>query len=271
LRTDEALRLALELSGLTEVPADSGVLVPGELGKTALFAIDVGVGDLLLARELGATGVIVHHPPGGQPRLRWHEVLWRHVDLLVSYGIPEEQARKAVEELVREFAARDHAANYPHVPAAAEALGIPLVGIHTPLDEIGRKRLVEAVGKVSPEATVEELVARLKKYEEFASAATEIEIRLGSPKNRIGKAGVFHGAGTNGGYPVAACAFKHGIDTVIYIHCADSAVRRLAEEFPNKNLIVVGHIAADSLGINPFLSALRERGLEIITLDVVGA
>jgi hypothetical protein len=118
---------------------------------------------------------------------------------------------------------------------------------------------------------VGELVAKLKKYEEFASAATEIEIRLGSPKNLIGKAGVFHGAGTNGGYPVAACAFKHGIDTVIYIHCADSVVRRLAEEFPDKNLIVVGHIAADSLGINPFLSALRERGLEIIALDVVGA
>ncbi len=269
MRTDEALKLALELAGLEEVPADSGVLVPGELGRKVLFAIDVGVGELLLARELGATGIIAHHPPGGLPRLRWHEVLWRHVDLLMGYGVPEGEAREAVRELVMEFSARDHAANFLHVSVAARALGIALVGIHTPLDEIGRKRLVEAVGALPPGARVGELVDGLEGIGEFAAAQTAIEVRLGSLDNRIGKVGVFHGAGTNGGYPVAACAFRHGIDTVIYIHCADSAVRRLAREFPEKNLIVVGHIAADSVGINPFLSALEERGVEVIALDVV--
>ncbi|NOX44920.1 MAG: hypothetical protein GXO72_04200, partial [Caldiserica bacterium] len=259
----------LELSGLAGVPADSGVLVPGELGEKVFFAIDVGVAELALARALGATGVIAHHPPGGPPRLRWHEVLWRHVELLVGYGVPEDEARGAVAELVREFAARDHAANFPHVPAAAEALGLPLVGIHTPLDEIGRKRLLEAVGTLPPEATVEELIERLGGIGEFTAAQTTIEVRLGSPDDRIGRVGVFHGAGTNGGYPVAACAFRHGIDTVLYIHCADAAVRRLAREFPDKNLVVVGHIAADSLGINPFLAELEARGLEVIALDVV--
>lgn len=268
MRADEALALALALAGMEEIPADSGVLVPGELGNRVLFAIDVGVGELLLARELGATGAIAHHPPGGLPRLRWHEVLWRHVDLLVSYGVPEGEAREAVAELAADFSARDHAANFPHVPAAAEALGLPLVGIHTPLDELGRKRLVEAVEGLSPEDTVETLVGRLEGIGELA-AATGIEVRLGSPGNRIGRVGVFHGAGTNGGYPVAACAFRHGIDTVIYIHCAGAAARRLAREFPGKNLIVVGHIAADSLGINPFLSALEARGIEVLALDVI--
>ncbi|MGY4706595.1 hypothetical protein ACVNPS_02425 [Candidatus Bipolaricaulota sp. J31] len=269
MRADEALQLALDLSGLEEIPADSGVLVPGELGERVLFAIDMGVGELLLARELGARGAIAHHPPGGSPRLRWHEVLWRHVDLLVGYGIPEGVAKAAVAELVSEFSARDHAANFPHVPAAAEALGIPLVGIHTPLDEIGRRKLVEALEELSPRATVGELVHRLEKFAEFADAPTGIEIRMGAPGDRVGRVGVFHGAGTNGGYPVAACAFRHGIDTVIYIHCSDAAVQRLAREFPGKNLVVVGHIAADSMGINPFLEALEARGLEVLALDVV--
>ena len=269
MRADEALQLALDLSGLGEIPADSGVLVPGELGERVLFAIDVGVGELLLARELGARGVIAHHPPGGTPRLRWHEVLWRHVDLLAGYGVPEGAAKAAVAELVTEFSARDHAANFLHVPAAAEALGIPLVGIHTPLDEIGRRKLIEALEGLSPRATVGELVQRLGKFAEFAAASTGIEIRMGDPGNRVGRVGVFHGAGTNGGYPVAACAFRHGIDTVIYIHCSDAAVRRLAREFPGKNLVVVGHIAADSLGINPFLEALEDRGLQVLALDVV--
>ncbi|HEC62955.1 MAG TPA: hypothetical protein ENI38_00995 [Candidatus Acetothermia bacterium] len=80
---------------------------------------------------------------------------------------------------------------------------------------------------------------------------------------------VLHGAGTDGGYPVAACAFRHGIDTVVYIHCSHGAARRLGKEFPDKNLVVVGHIAADSLGINPFLAELSAQGLEVIPLDVV--
>jgi len=265
----EALELALRLSGLAQVPADSGVLVPGDLGGKVLFAIDVGVAELLLARELGASGVIAHHPPGGQPRLGWHLVLWRHAELLATYGVPEGEARAAAKELVREFSARDHSANYDRVPAAARALGLPLVGIHTPLDELGRKRLVAAVGGLPQGATLGELVERLSSLPELGNATTEVELRLGSPDRRAGRVAVLHGAGTNGGYPVAACAFRHGIDTVLYIHCDHAAARRLAEEFPAKNLVVTGHIASDSLGINPFLAELESQGLEVIPLDVI--
>lgn len=269
MTANEALELALELSGFSEVPADSGILVPGELGQKVLFAIDVGVAELFLAKELSASGVIAHHPPGGLPRLKWHEVLWRHAELLLTYGVPETEARKAAAELVRRFAAEDHAANYDHVPAAARALGLPLVGIHTPLDELGRKRLVDVMEGLPAEASLRELVEAFSQLPEIASADTQVEIRLGDPDRPAGKVAVLHGAGTNGGYPVAACAFRHGIDTVVYIHCSDGDVRKLAEEFSEKNLVVVGHIAADSLGISLFLAELRSWGTEVIPLDVI--
>lgn len=265
----EALELACKMAGLPEVPADSGVLVSGDLGEKVVFFIDVGVGELLLARELGASGVIAHHPPGGLPRLRWHEVLWRHAEFLCRYGVPEGEARAAVAELVREHSARDHLSNYDHVPAAARALGLPLVGIHTPLDELGRQRLVAVVEGLPEGATVGELADRLSALPELAAAGTQVELRLGAREALAGRVAVLHGAGTNGGYPVAACAFRNGLDTVIYIHCSDQAARKLADEFPRKNLVVTGHIAADSLGINPFLEALRARGMEVVPLGVV--
>ncbi|MGC9529493.1 MAG: hypothetical protein ACP5G2_02590 [Candidatus Bipolaricaulaceae bacterium] len=265
----EALELACRMAGLREVPADSGVLVPGELGGRVVFAIDVGVGELLLARELGATGVVAHHPPGGTPRLSWHKVLWRHADLLEQYGVPREPARAAAAELVAELSAGDHAANYDHVPAAARALRLPLVGIHTPLDELGRRQLAGAVSHLPAGSRVGDLVARLSSLPELAVAATEVQVRVGAADNPAGHVAVFHGAGTNGGYPVAACAFRHGVDTVVYIHCSAAASRRLAAEFPDKNLVVTGHIAADSLGINPFLAELAGRGIDMLPLDVV--
>lgn len=73
---------------------------------------------------------------------------------MVVYGVPEKKARKAVGELVRDFAARDHAVNYPHVPTVVKSLGLPLVGIYTPPDKIGRVRLMEALGKLPSDVTV---------------------------------------------------------------------------------------------------------------------
>jgi hypothetical protein len=120
--------------------------------------------------------------------------------------------------------------------------------------------------RADPEMTVMGLVALLKeRLPEFRHAQTEIDIRVGQPRNRIGRTVVSHGAGTNGGYPVAKAYFDHGVDTVIYIHCSAGDSKRLREEFAQsgKNLIVTGHIASDSLGINPFIKELEKRGMEV--------
>jgi hypothetical protein len=155
--------------------------------------------------------------------------------------------------------------NYDHDPSVARLLGMPYLNIHTPLDEIGRRRMAEVVGTVGPEATVGQLVQGLyDALAEFREADTDIEIRLGDAGNRVGRAVVSHAAGTNGGYPVAKAYYDHGIDTVLYIHCRPGDSDRLAAEFGEaKTLIITGHIASDSVGISPFVHALRERGLTV--------
>ena len=111
-----------------------------------------------------------------------------------------------------------------------------------------------------------ELIERFERdMSEFWNAETELDVRVGRPENEIGRVVVSHACGTNGGYPVAKAYFDHGIDTVIYIHCIGPDSRRLQQEFQakNKNLIITGHIASDSLGINPFISELERRGLRV--------
>ncbi|MBC7099888.1 hypothetical protein H5T52_12430, partial [Candidatus Bipolaricaulota bacterium] len=108
-------------------------------------------------------------------------------------------------------------------------------------------------------------------FGEFRNAQTEIEVVVGNSQNPVGKVAVIHGAGTNGGYPVAKVLFDHGVDTVIYIHIRPHEAHRLAQEYggKGKNLVVTGHIASDSVGINPFVEALRERELEVTPFDLV--
>lgn len=53
--------------------------------------------------------------------------------------------------------------------------------------------------------------------------------------------------------------------TLVYIHLDYPELLRIRAEAPRgANLVVAGHIAADLVGINPFVQALEERGLEIV-------
>ena len=71
---------------------------------------------------------------------------------------------------------------------------------------------------------------------------------------------MIHAAGVNGGYPVANALFENGVDTVVYIHLfSEEQGDRLREE--NKgSLILTGHYGSDSLGINPLVDDLEQRG-----------
>lgn len=272
MTTEGILELALAMAGLSEVPADTEVYVPGKGIRKVLAAIDLEGPELLYAAERGFDLALAHHPAGGTAALGLDRVFARHVDLMVKAGVPEVVARAAVADKLYEDRIAGPTRNYDRLPALARALGIAYMNVHTPLDEIGRKRMAEAASQLPPDARVADLVAHFRAlFGEFRNALTEIACTVGDTQNRLGKVAVAHGAGTNGGYPVAKAYFDHGVDTVVYIHVSPSDARRLAQEYggKGKNLVVTGHIASDSLGINPFLHALRERGLEVVPLGIV--
>lgn len=263
--TDDLMRLALEMAGLDRVPADSQVYVAGGPLRRLLVAIDVGGSELLLARQRGFDGVAVHHPVGGRARVAFHEVLARHVAMMEGAGVPSAEARRAVADLTLAREVGGHASNYDRLPALARLLDLPFLNIHTPWDELGRQRMVAALEPLDARATVAEGVAALEALPEFAVAETRIAVRLGSPEAPLGRWVVAHGAGTNGGYPVARAYWSHGVDTVVYIHVLPPDLQRMREDpgLEGKNLVITGHIASDSLGITPYVRRLREEGLEV--------
>ncbi len=77
-----------------------------------------------------------------------------------------------------------------------------------------------------------------------------------------------HGAGTNGGYDIANTYFKYGIGTVAYIHISPGDLEKLKAE-KKGNLIVTGHIASDSVGINPLIHELQKRNVSVTEIGIV--
>jgi hypothetical protein len=265
VNTDQIMARALQMARLEAIPGDSAIYHPGDRIRRILLGIDLKSPELLLAARLGYDCAISHHPIGGSATLRFHEVLLRHVDQMIAAGVPREVAEDTMRETIESRRVLASMTNYDHDRSVARLLDLPYMNVHTPLDEIGRQRMAEVAETLDAGATVASLIERLRAaYGEFRHAETEIEVRVGKAENPVGRVVVSHAAGTNGGYPVAKAYFDHGIDTVVYIHCRPEAAAKLRAEYgASKNLVVTGHIASDSLGINPFADALRDEGLDV--------
>jgi putative NIF3 family GTP cyclohydrolase 1 type 2 len=263
------MQTALDLVGFDAVPEDSRIYVPGEGIERVLFGLDIGVGELIMADEMGYDCVIAHHPVG-MGHWAWR-VFERHVGLLVGAGVPQDAAREAVKPKMEALRVRGQANNYERVPMAARRLGMPFLNIHCPLDEKGRRVMQQTVDGVlarDATATLGDLVQTLAGLPASRRAETDVLVHMGEPENRAGKTVVAHGALTNGGYHVARAYFEHGVDTVIYIHVSPEDLKRLGEHDEGQ-LIVTGHVVGDAFGIEPMIQELRAQGVEVDVLSQI--
>src|SRR2546426_11889177 len=126
------MKTALKLAHFNNIPADSEIHVKGRKLRRVLVAIDVGVGELLLAKELNCDGVIAHHPAGGSAQLKGYKVFLRHIEQLRAAGVPVEVAREAVKNKYRVLDIRHHPENYDQISSAPTKLWLSLLTIHRP-------------------------------------------------------------------------------------------------------------------------------------------
>ncbi len=262
--TERLMQLALDLVDWTEIPPDSAIYYPGSRISHVLMGIDVGAGELFMARQLGFHAVIAHHPAGFTGPT-W-EVYRYHVRQLVAAGVPADQAEAAVAVRVGDLQARAQMQNYDHVASVARLLEMPFLNIHAPLDELGRRIMQETIDArlaKQPEASVRDVRDALLELPAYRASKTEMLVAMGDWDAPAGRVAVSHGAYTNGGYQVARAYFRNGVNTVCCIHFPPEDARKLAEEGIQGNLLVMGHIAGDSVGILPYIARLRQEGLEV--------
>jgi putative NIF3 family GTP cyclohydrolase 1 type 2 len=269
MNTEEIMVLSLKLAGLESVPKDSTIYLSGNNIKKILFAIDAGASELLLAKQLGYDAVIAHHPMGGTAMVDFPQIFKRHIQQMVEAGISRTKAERVVSKKFEQLEIDAHTRNYDHVVDVARLLKMPYMNIHTPLDEVGRRIMNKQIsGKIRKNSAVRDVVSALNELPEFKSAVTKIKIRVGKAENPAGKVVVSHGAGTNGGYEIAKAYFEHGVGTVIYIHIGTADLEKLKAENAG-NLIVTGHVASDSVGINLFIRELERNAIFATTIGVI--
>src|SRR5439155_23939964 len=129
VRLSEIMAMANRLAGVDQTPPDSQVYLDGDV-RRVFVGIDVDLGELLLARSLGAEGVIAHHPIGSKARLGLPSVIERHEAQMRAEGIPGDLAREKMLERQRPVAHALHTTKYDRGVDAARQLKLPTMNVY---------------------------------------------------------------------------------------------------------------------------------------------
>ena len=254
---------------LTNPYSDTRILV--DLKKKQIKKILIGVDmegpELLLAEKLGVDLVITHHPEG-KALADLHSVMDLQAQVLADYGVPINIAESVIKPRIAEVSRGISPINHNRAVDMAKILELDFMCVHTPADNLGARFLVETIKRKKPE-TVGEVVDMLKEIPEFKEAIkfnAGPKIFVGSPESSCGKITVteFTG-GTSGSKEIYEKMAQAGIGTVIGMHMGEEH-RKEAEKY-HINVVIAGHMASDSLGLNLFLDELETKGLEIIPLS----
>ena len=258
---------------------------PKKKVKRALVGIDIGVEEVLLAKELERQGketcpepirhtqdrqsrgidLIIAHHPAGKALADLHEVMDVQTAVLARAGVPENIGEGVLRERLEQVWRTISSANHYKAVNAAELLGIPLINVHTPADNcvwrfvdeyLSRKRL----------KTVGEIVEALKEIPEYRRAVEFHAgpcIFAGSEKARAGKI-VVSGmtGGTSGSEKIYERMSHYGIGTEVAMHIREEDREEAVKHYIN--VVIAGHIASDSLGLNIIMDKLEKAGIEII-------
>lgn len=265
MNTREIMQVALDMAGLTEIPYDSGILVEGTDIKKVLFGVDMETPEILLAKQLGYDLVLGHHPTDGNPTIQFSKVMLRQIEVMTRFGIPINKAQKALRRRMVSVDMGHHVGNHDRSASAARLIGMPFMNIHVPADIITENYLQSIMDETFPEghwSTLGDVMKKLNELDAYKDKIGGPVIRVGGENDYAGKIAVLMAGGTNGGADVFKAYFEAGVGTIVCMHVPED-VKKAVEEQNIGNIIVAGHMASDSIGLNMIADELEKRGLEV--------
>ncbi|MDD4237887.1 MAG: NGG1p interacting factor NIF3 [Desulfotomaculaceae bacterium] len=233
-----------------------------------LSGIDMETAEVLLADRLNSRGtkidLIIAHHPEGKAMSALYQVMSLQEDVLAKFGVPINVAEGIMTSRINEVKRGLMPLNHNRSVDAARLLDIPLMCIHTPADNHVNTYIQNMMEQRQPE-TLDDVVKILKEIPEYAEAVqynAGPTIVLGSKKSRAGKIMVDMTGGTSGSEDAYAKLAIAGVGTLIVMHIGEK--HRKEAEKNHINVIIAGHMASDSLGLNLLLDQLAGRGIEIV-------
>jgi hypothetical protein len=239
-----------------------------EMVKSLICGIDMETPEIILADRLREKGrkidlVIAHHPEGSA-QADLYNVMQVQSDMMAGVGVPINIAEALMEERIAEVKRAIMPLNHQRAIDAARLLDLPFMCVHSPADNLVSHYLEKTLAS-TPYRTVQDvldILMDIPEYQQAKKLKAGPTIVAGDKNRRAGKVFIKMTGGTGGSPKSYAKLAAAGVGTIIGMHMADNHRKEAREN--HINVIIAGHMASDSLGLNFFLDELEKRGLEII-------
>ena len=245
--------------------------------KSIMVGIDFEVGELLLAdrlRERGtAVDLCVAHHPEGYALANLFRVMEMQADILAYLGVPINVAEGILDPRLHEVKRRVLVQNHTRAVDAAKLLGLPFMCLHTVADNCVTKYLQDIFDAEKPQMLAD-VIALLKAQPEYAESklhSTGLQVLARSVKSenniariRAGEVFVDMTGGTGGSrWMFEKLATNTQVGTFVGMHISEENLEIAKKN--HLNVVIAGHAASDSLGLNLLLARVADGDeLEVI-------
>jgi len=231
--------------------------------KGVLVGIDIEIGEILLADRLIAKGhridaLWAHHPEGAA-LANLGGVMAMQADILASFGVPITAAEGLLEPRIKEVERLLMPTNHMRAVDAARLLDIPMLCTHTPADNCVADHLQKIFDRNKPETVgdVVDLLREIPEYRDAEPMSMGLKIFTGGRKRRAGRVFVDMTGGTSGSEKAfEKLANTSDIGTIVAMHIPEK--HREEAEKHHINVVIAGHVASDTLGMNLLIDAVEK-------------
>lgn len=245
----------------------------GQEVRSLMVGIDLETPELLLADRLREKGrrvdlALTHHP-SGRALARLSSVMALQVELLTEAGVNVATAEGLMEPRMKEVERSVSPTNHNRAVDSARLLGIPFMCAHTVADNCVATYLGNLFAQERP-YRLKDLLDLLMKIPEYQRASRTFAgpcLFAGDPQRRAGKILLEMTGGTSGNKEVFASLEAAGVSTIVSMHQSEAHLKAAKEH--HLNVVIAGHIASDTLGVNLLLDGIEKASGE--SLDVIEA
>lgn len=253
----EIINTAVNLSGKDDISFDSYVNCKNldQVVNHILAGIDMATPEILLANLIGADCVIGHHPAGGLAVKYMHKDIKLQIDKFGKLGILSDEIIEKLSEIEESHKNDYYGFNYYRVTSFSDILNIPFINFHTTVDIITENYVSKVlVENIAEEDNLEKLIKQFSNIKEIKCSIESPRIILGNEANKVGK--VLPIFTYSPDIDLYNLYFQSGIDTIICMYTPKNFdILDLRE---GKNIIAIGHMGGDSIGMNILLNKIAE-------------
>ncbi len=230
--------------------------------KRVAVGIDIESEEILLTARLNDKGraidlVIAHHPEG-KGLYHLYGMVKIQEEMLIKSGVNLSSAEGIIAESYSKYKKAYTSINYNRAVESAKLMNINFMNIHTPADNMVHSYIMKIMDEKKP-ATLEEIIKILLEEEEYKNAEQSGAgpvIISGKPEYRAGKIYVDMTGGVEASKKIYKAMEQSGVSTIIGMHMSEEHLEEAKKN--NINVIMAGHMASDSLGINLILDEIEK-------------